>query len=143
MGTRVYAEGVVEETTFSLAEWLNTRVVHGSIAFPELVIPLVVMVRKSLKAAKTGKGSGKEAGVVKALVERVEESARWVEERRKAVTFAPGQLDDVNKWTRDIGEKLDETPVGKYVRVQRKAREKRRKLVEKVCVHSRVQSIAV
>ncbi|KZV72289.1 Noc2-domain-containing protein [Peniophora sp. CONT] len=130
-GTRVYAEGVADETVFILAEWLSTRAVQGSIAFPELVVPLVVMLRKALKAAKSGKGTGKEAGIVKALVERVEESSRWVDERRKSVTFAPGQLDDVARWQTDLRQKLDETPLGKYVRVQRKAREKRRKLVEK------------
>lgn len=131
-GTRVYAEGVADETVFVLAEWLSTRAVHGSIAFPELVVPLVVMLRRALKAAKSGKGSGKEAGIVKALVERVEESSRWMDERRKSVTFAPGQMDDVARWQMDLRQKLDETPLGKYVRVQRKAREKRRKLVEKV-----------
>ena len=123
-GTRVYSEGVADETVFVLAEWLNTRAVHGSIAFPELVVPLVVMLRKALKAAKSGKGSGKEAGIVKTLVERVEESSRWVDERRKSVIFAPGQMDDVARWQMDLRQKLDETPLGKYVRVQRKAREK-------------------
>ena len=129
---------MADETVFVLAEWLNTRAVHGSIAFPELVVPFVVMLRKALKAAKSGKGSGKKAGIVKALLERVEESARWVDERRKSEIFAPGQMDDVARWQMDLRQKLDETPLGKYVRVQRKAREKRRKLVEKVRVVSSV-----
>lgn len=134
--TRVYAEGVVDEAAFVLAEHLASAPVHGSVAFPEVVVPVLAALRHALKAAQKGKarGRGKEAAVVKAVVERVEESARWVEERRRGVSFAPGKLQEVERWESSV--KIEETPLGKYVRVQRKAREKRRKLMEKVCVSS-------
>ncbi|KAI0717685.1 Noc2-domain-containing protein [Cerioporus squamosus] len=132
--TRVYNEGLAEESAFLLAEYLASPPVHGSIGFPEVSVPIVLLLRKAVKGAKGahGKGGkGKEAGVVKALVERVEESAKWVEQKRKGVVFAPGKMAEVERWEGDVSAKVEETPLGKYVKVQRKAREKRRKLVEK------------
>ncbi|RDB19670.1 hypothetical protein Hypma_013319 [Hypsizygus marmoreus] len=133
--TRVYSEGIIEETTYLLAEWLSGPAVQGSISFPEIVVPIVVLLRKSLKGARSGSGagagSGKDQSLVKVLLERIEESARWVEQRRKAVSFAPGKLGDVEEWERTLRLKVEDSPLGKYVKVQRKTREKRRKLVEK------------
>lgn len=131
--TRVYAEGVVEEASFILGEYLASTPVHASVAFPEVTVPIVGTMRHAVKASQKGKGRGKEAVTVKALVERIEESAKWVEEKRRGVSFTPGKLGDVERW--ESGVKVEETPLGKYVRVQRKAREKRRKLMEKVRVN--------
>lgn len=118
-----------------LAEWLASKPIQGSIAFPELVIPLVVVLRKALKSAKSPShsknSSGKDVGVVKGLVERIEESGKWVEQRRTKVKFGPGMLGEVGEWEENL--KIDETPLAKYLKVQRKAREKRKQLVDKVC----------
>ncbi|KAH9033113.1 Noc2-domain-containing protein [Lactarius pseudohatsudake] len=124
--THVYTEGLAQETAYLTAEWLSVRVVHGSIAFPELVVPIVASLRRSLKA---GHGGPKVSAATKALVERIEESARWVSERRAGVTFAPGQTAAVDLWEADL--QLDDAPLVKYVRVLRKTRERQRKLVEK------------
>ncbi|TBU45669.1 Noc2-domain-containing protein [Dichomitus squalens] len=132
--TRVYNEGLAEESAFLLAEYLASPPVHGSIGFPEVTIPIVLLLRKSIKGSKNALGKGsksKEAGLAKTLVERVEESAKWIEQRRKGVLFAPGKLGEVERWEDDLRGKVDDTPLGRYVKVQRKAREKRRKLVEK------------
>ncbi|KAK0437025.1 Noc2-domain-containing protein [Armillaria borealis] len=129
--TRVYAEGVIEESSFLLAEWLSSAAVQGSIAFPEIVIPILVTLRKSLKAARVGSGSGKDLGVIKTLIERVEESARWVESRRKNLKIAPARQGDVDAWQDEAKSKVGDSPLARYVKVQRKAREKRRELVEK------------
>jgi len=128
--TRVYAEGLVDEATFTLAEWLISAPVHGSIAFPEITVPIVVSLRKTLKTAKSRKGGQKEVGVVKGLVERVEESATWMEEKRKGVSFGPGKLSDVEMWESNL--RVEDSPLAKYVKVQRKARVKRKNLVDKV-----------
>lgn len=136
MKTRVYSEGILEEGAYLLADWLSSPIVQGSISFPEIVVPVVVLLRKSLKAARSGSGSGagsgKDQGLIKVLLERIEESARWVEERRKSVSFTPGKLGEVEEWERELRSKVDDSPLGKYAKVQRKTREKRRKLVEKV-----------
>lgn len=132
----MYAEGILEEASFLLAEYLASTPVHSSVGFPELIVPVVAALRRNVKTAQKGKGKGKEVGIVKALVERVEESAKWVEERRRAVQFAPGKLQEVRKWEDEVV--VPDTPLGKYVRVLRKAREKRRKLMEKVSVSAGV-----
>lgn len=131
--TRVYSEGLVEETCFLLAEWLSSPAVHGSIGFPEVVVPITVLLRKSLKASSSSKlGLAKEQGLVKTLLERIDDSAKWVEQRRKNVNFAPGMLSEVDKWEQEVRGKVeDESPLGKYVKVLKKAREKKRKLLEK------------
>ncbi|KAF8622635.1 hypothetical protein AX15_006884 [Amanita polypyramis BW_CC] len=129
--TRIFYEGLMEETSYLLAEWLVTEAVHGSIAFPEIVVPIVVQLRKSLKDARAGQGVIKNQNVVKNLLERIEDSVRWVEEKRKNVMFGPGNMDDVTEWERDLKAKVTDSPLFKYVKVQRKARDKRQKLAEK------------
>ena len=99
---------------------------QGSIAFPELIVPLTITLKKAQKNAS----GGKEAGIVKGLLERVEDGARWISQHRSDVSFGPMHIEKVNAWERNID--LDETPMGKYIKSQRKVREKRRKLLEKV-----------
>lgn len=125
--THVYAETIIHEVAFLIVEWLSVRAVHGSIAFPELVVPIVASLRRGLKSAH---GGPKVSAAVKALLGRIEESARWISERRAGVTFAPGKTAAVDLWEADL--ELDDAPLIKYARVLRKAREMRRKLVEKV-----------
>jgi len=128
--TRVYTQGLVDEAAFTLAEWLSSAPVHGSIAFPEITVPIVVSLRKTLKTAKSNtKGTHKEVGVVKGLVERVEESATWMAEKRKGVSFGPGKLSDVEMWEAHLA--IEASPLAKYVNVLRKARVKRKNLVDK------------
>ncbi|KAF7320891.1 Noc2-domain-containing protein [Mycena chlorophos] len=133
--TRIYADGLVEEASFLLADWLASSPVHGSVAFPEIVVPVTVALRKAIKAAAAaGKGKSsttKDAGAIKSVLERVEESARWVEQRRRNVEMGPNKMDGVREWERGLVAQLDESPLGKYLKIQRKTREKRRKLVDK------------
>ena len=139
--TRIFYEGLIEETSFLFAEWLATEAVHGSIAFPEIVVPIVVQLRKSIKDSKSGQGPAKNQVVAKTLLERVEESARWVEERRRKVTFAPGKIDNVAEWERDLRTKLSDAPLLKYIKIQRKVRDKRQKLADKVCNTTHIHCI--
>ena len=135
--SRVYSEGILEETVYLLGEWLSSPAVQGSIAFPEIIVPIIAVLRKSLKTARSGyrsgTGSGKDYDLVKVLLERIEESRRWVEGKRKDISFAPGKLCDVQQWETDLKSTIEDSPLGKYVKVLQKTREKRRKLVEKVC----------
>ena len=128
--TRVYTEGLAEEASYLIAEYLASSPVHGSIAFPEMVVPLVMTLRRAMKGAKSAPWKAKEVGIAKTLVERIEESSKWAEQKRKGVSFTPSRITEVETWESSV--KLDETPLGRFVKVQRKAREKRRKLVEKV-----------
>ncbi|KAF5381925.1 hypothetical protein D9757_007562 [Collybiopsis confluens] len=129
--TRVYIEGLVEEATFILAEWLSTEPVHGSIGFPEMTVPISIALKKAIKVAKSNK-SGKDSAAIKTLVERMEDSVKWTEQKRKAVRLAPSMISAVESWEqRELKDKVGESPLGKYVKVQRKAREKQRQLMQK------------
>lgn len=119
--------------TYLLAEWLATEAVHGSVAFPEIVVPISIVLKKAIKSVKSH-GSGKDSTSIKMLVERTEDSVRWTEQRRREVKLAPNMISAVEGWERELKTKVDEAPLGKYVRVQRKTREKQRKLVQKVSV---------
>ncbi|KAF9556463.1 Noc2-domain-containing protein [Agrocybe pediades] len=135
--TKVLSEVVTEEAVYILAEWLASAPVHGSVAFPEMIVPVTVMLRKGLKSSsssgkgKGGGGGGKEAALVKLVLERTEESAKWVEAKRRNVEFAPSKLGSVVQWERDVRGQLGDTPLAKYLKVLRKTREKRKSLVEK------------
>jgi nucleolar complex protein 2 len=133
--TRVYAEGLVEECVYLLAVWLANEGVQGSVAFPEMVVPVLVALRKAVKVAQrtNGSGGGKDVGAVKGLVERIDESVQWVESKRKGVVFAPGKMEEVKEWEAGLRATVEDSPLAKYVKVQRKTRDKRQKLVEKVC----------
>jgi nucleolar complex protein 2 len=129
--TRVYGETLIEEACFLLADYLATQPVQGSIAFPELAVPILVALRKALKSARnTPKArSGKEIAMTRALVERIEESVRWVEKQRARVKFGPCHLDQVKSWEAEL--RVDQSPLAKHVKLARKMREKRKALVEK------------
>ena len=130
--TRVYEEGLIEEATYLLGDYLSTGPIMGSIAFPEVVTPIVVALRRALKTGKTSGGSAKskEVGMVKNLVERVEESAKVTEKQRLSVRFGPGDTEEVDEWEERLD--IEGSPLGKYMKLQKKARDKKRKLVEKV-----------
>ncbi|KAI9512144.1 Noc2-domain-containing protein [Russula earlei] len=124
--THVYSENLAQEAILLTAEWLSARAVHGSIAFPELVVPIVSSLRRALKTAHRGP---KVSATVKTLLERIEESARWTSQRRAGVNFAPGNTAAVGLWEANL--ELDDAPLIKYARVLRKTREKQRMLVDK------------
>ena len=142
--TRVYSEGLVDDASFVLGEWLASPVVHGSVAFPEIVVPIISTLRRALKSSSSkstssGKGKkrgpGKEVGTVKTLVDRIEESAAWLADKRRGVSFAVGKMEDVRRWEEELQHELKEgkgSPLGRWVGVVRKGREKRRALLEKV-----------
>jgi len=132
--TKVYGDGIIEEATYLLAEWLGSPAVIGSVAFPEVVVGIMVALRRSVKAGnKAGVGGGKGVGVVKGLTERIEESSKWVEGKRKGVVFGPGNVAEVQDLERDLWEEVEGSPLGRYLKILQKQREKRRTLLEKVC----------
>ncbi|KAF9264587.1 Noc2-domain-containing protein [Marasmius fiardii PR-910] len=128
--TRVYSEGLAEEASYLLSEWLAVDVVHGSIGFPEITVPIVVVLKKAMKSAKSHGSAGKDVGHIKTFIERVEESTKWAEQKRKGVQLVPGKVVDIQEYERGVRDKLADSPLTKYVKVQRKAREKKRKMME-------------
>lgn len=127
MKTRVYAETLSEEATYVLAEWLALPQIQGSIAFPEITIPISIVLKKTIKNSK----ATKQVNSAKTVLERMNETAMSVDDARRKVQFAPRDLDKVKDWERELRGKLGETPISKIVNVLRKAREKKNKLLQK------------
>ena len=111
---------------YLLAEWLASRQAQGSVAFPEIVVALTVALKRSSKRAS----GGKEATMAKVLLERVAEGVEWVEKKRQSLLLGPGFTDEVSAWEAEI--RLEDSPMFKYVKTQRKLREKRQRLLQKV-----------
>lgn len=125
--TKVYQDGVGEQVVELLGEFF---VLWGkSIAYPELQVPVVVMLKRWLKIASKGTGNrnGKVNQALLLLVQKSESNSKWVLERRNKVSFTPRDRGDVDAFLKDV--KWTETPMGAYVEGQRVARERRRKVV--------------
>ncbi|GAA5995574.1 mRNA-binding ribosome synthesis protein NOC2 [Rhodotorula paludigena] len=126
--TRVYADALVEELVFLLTEYYGA--LATSIAFPELVLPAVVALRRhAKKLSVAGAGASKLAGQVKQLVDKLESNAQWVEQRREQVEFAPNKRDKVDRFL--AHEDVAKTPMGTHVKLQRKLREAKKATMER------------
>ncbi|KAF1829350.1 nucleolar complex protein 2 [Decorospora gaudefroyi] len=127
--TRIYQDGVGEQVAELLAEFfvLWTK----NIAFPELALPVIVMLKRWVKAM-TKKSSGnrntKVSSLIGLLVQKLEANARWVEEKRSKVEFAPNNRAGVEAFLKDV--EWDKSPLGAYVAGQRKSREQKQKMLD-------------
>ena len=128
--TRIYQDGIGEQLVELLSEFfvLWTK----SVAFPELSLPVLVMVKRWLKTAAT-KGSGnknaKVSSAIQLLVQKIEANGAWITERRSKVDFAPNNRAGVEGFLKDT--EWEQTPLGAFVVGQRKGREERVKMLEK------------
>lgn len=126
--TKVYQEGVGEQVVELFSEFfvLWTK----SIAYPELQLPVTIMLKRWLKAASrsTGNKNGKLNQALLLLVQKSEANARWIEDRRSKVSFSPKDRAEVEGFLKDV--QWQDTPLGAFVVSQRKLREERRKVLD-------------
>lgn len=126
--TKVYQEGVGEQVAELFSEFfvLWTK----SIAYPELQLPTVVMLKRWIKTASKSDGNrnGKLNQALLLLVQRSEANARWIEERRNKINFSPKDRGEVESFLKDV--QWQDTPLGAFVVAQRKQREERKKVLE-------------
>ncbi|KAI5291118.1 Nucleolar Complex 2 protein [Ascosphaera acerosa] len=126
--TRVYQDGVAEEALELLAEYhlLWTK----SVAFPELALPAVVALKRWLKAASSRAAGNKNSKVntaVLVLVQKLEMNAKWIEQRRQKVSFAPRDRSEVEAFLKDV--EWESTPLGAYVKTLRRQKEEKEKII--------------
>lgn len=127
--TRTYQDGVGEQIAELLSEFFVLWSKH--IAFPELSVPIVVMLKRWLKQASARTGGNKNTKVnqmILLLVQKVEANARWVEERRANVTYTPRNRAEVETFLKDVS--WEATPLGAFVKIQRTLREERAAILE-------------
>jgi nucleolar complex protein 2 len=127
--TRVYQDGVGEQVTELLCEFFVLWCT--SIAFTELALPVIVMLKRWLKEA-SNKTSGNKNGKVNSglvlLVQKLEADGKWIEERRSKVDFAPNNRAGVEGFLK--GFDWEKTPLGAFALGQRKQREEKARLME-------------
>ena len=127
--TRIYQDGVGEQVAELLSEFflLWTK----NIAFPELALPVIVMLKRWVKAM-TKKASGnrnaKMNSLFALLIQKLEANTKWIEEKRMKIDFAPNDRAGVENFLKDV--EWEKTPLGAYVAGQRKVREQKQKQLE-------------
>ncbi|KAF8860097.1 Noc2-domain-containing protein [Acephala macrosclerotiorum] len=127
--TRVYQDGVGEQVAELLSEFFVLWSI--SIAFPELALPVIVMLKRWLKDANnktSGNKNNKINSALFLLVQKLEANSKWIEERRAKVDFAPNNRAGVDGFLK--GFEWEKTPLGAFVVGQRKQREEKAKLLE-------------
>ncbi|KAG9244480.1 Noc2p family-domain-containing protein [Calycina marina] len=127
--TRVYQDGIGEQVTELLSEFFVLW--STNIAFPELALPVVVMLRRWLKEA-SNKTSGNKNSKVNSmfilLIQKLEANGKRIEEKRSKVEFAPNNRAAVDGFLK--GFEWEKTPLGAFVVGQRKQREEKTKMME-------------
>ncbi|KAK5076398.1 Nucleolar Complex 2 protein [Lithohypha guttulata] len=126
--TRVYQDGLGEQLLELFSEFFVLWC--KSIAYPELQLPVTVMLKRWLKTASkqsTGNKNGKLNQSLLLLVQKSEANAKWITERRNKVTFTPRDRAEVEGFLKDV--KWDDTPMGAFVSGQRQFRDRRQKTV--------------
>ena len=145
--TRVYQDGVGAQVQELLAEFFACWA--RSIAFPELIIPPTVTLKRWLKnatavpqrgvpssstttsAKSAGKGNknAKLNTSLSLLLQKLSANAHFIEERRRNVTFGPGDREQVDAFLRDV--KGEDTPLGAFVEGLRRQREERERVLQR------------
>jgi nucleolar complex protein 2 len=126
--TKVYQDGVGEQVVELLSEFLVLWT--KSIAYPELQLPVIVMLKRWIKVASQNSGNRnpKLNHALSLLVQKSETNAKWIEERRNKINFSPKDRTEVEGFLKDV--QWTDTPLGAFVVSQRKLREETNKTLE-------------
>ena len=127
--TRVYQDGVGEQVAELLSEFFVLWTKH--IAFPELSVPIVVMLKRWLRqvgSRSNGNKNAKVSQMILLLVQKVEANAKWIEEKRLNIAYTPRNRTEVDTFLKDVS--WETTPLGAFVKTQRKLREERAAILE-------------
>jgi nucleolar complex protein 2 len=107
---RVYRDQVASKLVSLLAQFFDLHA--QSPAFPELTVPPIVWIKKWVK--KNGEVCGpKVRHALSGLVGKLEEHAKWVEEKRKGMVFEPENLRNIQ-----VGSETEEGPLRKWIKKQ-------------------------
>ena len=107
---RVYRDQVANKLVSLLAQFFDLHA--QSPAFPELTVPPIVWIKKWVK--KNGEECGpKVRHALSGLVGKLEEHAKWVEEKRKGMVFEPENLRHIQ-----VGSETEEGPFRKWIKKQ-------------------------
>ncbi|SPO32276.1 related to excision repair protein RAD4 [Ustilago trichophora] len=118
--TRPYSNQLLSEYSFLLLEFLASQ--SRSIAFPELVLPLQIQLKRLSKSTTNAKFQAE----AKQLLDKSHQTALWVGKQRDAIDFTPKDLDKVKDWEMDTKE----NPLEAMLRLAKKVRAKQEALIK-------------
>ncbi|KAJ1921021.1 Nucleolar Complex 2 protein [Mycoemilia scoparia] len=121
--TKVYLEGILEWTYELLADCFAAEATR--IAFPEWAIPAIIRIRWWRKHAS--KNHSKFAKQLQGLLEKIDQTSKWVEKKRATLGFNPTKLEKANTFLQDVD--LDTTPIGSHAAMLRKLKAQQRKVL--------------
>lgn len=121
LGTRVYQQGVCEQFVELTGEFFVLY--SKSISFPELATPVTISLRRYIKQSKNVKFNKQLSN----LVEKLNQNAKFIEQKRANVEFGPTNRVEVNRFLQDLS--WEKTPLGAYVVVQRDVKEEKMRIL--------------
>ncbi|CCC68255.1 hypothetical protein NCAS_0B01710 [Naumovozyma castellii] len=121
LGTRVYQEGLSEQFVDLLSEYF--ALYCKSVAFPELVTPVIISLRRYVKTSKNVKFNKQLTNIV----EKLNQNNTYIQEKRSDVEFSPSNNAEVNRFLNDVA--WEKTPLGAYVVIQREIKEEKAKML--------------
>ncbi|KAI0023736.1 Noc2p family protein [Xylariomycetidae sp. FL0641] len=127
--TRTYQDGVGDQVVDLFSEFYVLW--STNIAFPELALPVIIMLKRWLKQSRRktgGNNNGKLRSGLVLLVQKLEANSKFIEGKRAKVDFAPSNRAQVDAFLKDFD--WEKTPVGAYVVAQRKAGAEKAKMLE-------------
>lgn len=129
--SRIFSDGMIDEALFLLLQW--AAALESSIAFPEIMVPVLAGLKRCLKAVKHGKGHERASQTLKTAIERLEEGRMWVLEKRKGVEFSPDKVAEVAQWQERMKRlvKKGESPVAKYASVFARKKKREQEVLER------------
>lgn len=119
--TRVYQQGVCEQFVDLASEYLVLYC--KSISFPELATPVTISLRRYIKTSKNVKFNKQ----LSQLVEKLNQNAEFIQQKRSTVEFGPTNRVEVNRFLKDLS--WEKTPLGGYVHVQREVKEEKARIM--------------
>lgn len=121
LGTRVYQEGLCEQFVELSFEFFVLYC--KSIAFPELVTPAVLSLRRFIKKSKNLRFNKS----LQQLIEKLNANAKFITQQRANVEYGPSNKTEVQLFLKDF--EWEKTPLGQYVVVQRKTKDEKARLI--------------
>lgn len=122
LGTKTYQDGLCEQFIELTSEFFVLY--SKSVAFPELVTPAVLSLRRFMKKSKNVKFNKQ----LQQLVEKLNANAAYITSKRSNIEYGPSNKAEVKAFLKDVS--WESTPLGQYVVVHRKAKEERIKLLK-------------
>lgn len=121
LGSKIFQDGACEQFIELSYEFF---VLHSkSIAFPELVTPAIISLRRFMKGSKNIKFNKQ----LQQLVEKLNDNSKFISAKRSKVEYGPSNKSEVQMFLNDF--EWTKTPLGQYVVIQRQAKEEKLRLL--------------